>query len=176
MVKGSLLMLAAAAMLVSGCGSTTTVQKQPPTENPDGSLNVAIKVLKHGGQVIALVPVTIDGKGPYTFALDTGASQSLVDSSVARELDVKPTGDTHKVAGISSVTQVKSIAVERWRVGKVQLPATTLVEENLPFGNADGGVQGLLGSDMLSQFDVVTIDYGHSVLLLHHRAVKKSSH
>ena len=124
-------MLAAAAMLVSGCGSTTTVQKQPPTENPDGSLNVAIKVLKHGAQVIALVPVTIDGKGPYTFALDTGASQSLVDSSVAKELDVKPTGDTHKVAGISSVTQVKSIAVERWRVGKVQLPATTLVEENL---------------------------------------------
>ena len=46
-------MLAAAAMLVSGCGSTTTVQKQPPTENPDGSLNVAIKVLKHGKQVIA---------------------------------------------------------------------------------------------------------------------------
>jgi hypothetical protein len=30
-------------------------------------------------------------------------------------------------------------------------------------------VQGLLGSDMLSQFDVVTIDYGRSRLLLHRR-------
>lgn len=173
-MKGSLLMLAAAALLASGCGSTTTVKQPPPLENPDGSLNIAIKVLKHGRQVIALVPVTINGNGPYTFALDTGASQSLVDSSVAKELDVKPTGDTHKVAGISSVSNVHSIAVKHWRVGRVELPATTIVEENLPFGDADGGVQGLLGSDMLSQFDVVTIDYGHSLLRLHHRAVKTS--
>ena len=67
---------------------------------------------------------------------------------------------------------MRSIAVEHWRVGTVELPATTIVEENLPFGGTDGGVQGLLGSDMLSQFDVVTIDYTHSVLRLHHRAVK----
>ena len=171
-MKGSLLMLAAAAVLVSGCGFETT--KPVPTQNPDGSLNVVIKIVKHGTQVIALVPITIDGKGPYTFALDTGASQSLVDSSVARQLDVKPTGDTHKVAGIASVTKVKSISVARWRVGNVRLPATTLVEENLPFGNAAGGVQGLLGSDMLRQFDMVTIDYGPSLMRLHHRAVKTS--
>ena len=50
------------------------------------------------------------------------------------------------------------------------VPATVVVEANLPFGNADGGVQGLLGSDMLSAFDVVTIDYAHERLRLHHRA------
>jgi Aspartyl protease len=172
-VKGSLLALAAAGLIVSGCGSKTSPAPLP-VENPDGSLNVAIKVVKHGKQVIALVPVTINGHGPYTFALDTGASQSLVDSGVAKELQVKPTGDTHKVAGISNVTRVQLIPVKHWRVGKVELPATTIVEENLPFGNADGGVQGLLGSDMLSQFDVVTIDYDHSMLRLHHRAVKTS--
>jgi len=169
-VNRSLLAVAVAAVVAAGCGSKATV----PTENPDGSLNVAIKVLKHGKQVIALVPVTIDGKGPYTFALDTGASQSLVDSAVVKELRVRPTGETHRVAGISNVTKVRSIAVEHWRVGTVELPATTIVEENLPFGNADSGVQGLLGSDVLSQFDVITIDYGHSMLRLHHRAVKTS--
>jgi hypothetical protein len=157
----------AAAMLVSGCGSTTSSSSTTPTA---GQFDVAIKVVKHGKQVIALVPVTINGHGPYTFALDTGASQSLVDSSVVKELDVKPTGQTHKIAGISNVTNVRSIKVEHWSVGKVQLPPTTIVEENLPFGNADGGVQGLLGSDMLSQFDVVTIDYAHGVLRLHHRS------
>jgi aspartyl protease len=166
-VKGSLLLAAAAALLVSGCGGSSNT----PAQAPLGQLDVAIKVVKHGKQVIALVPVTIDGHGPYTFALDTGASQSLVDSAVARELRVKPTGASHKVAGISNVTSVRSISVKHWSVGKVRLPATTIVEENLPFGNADGGVQGLLGSDMLSQFDIVTIDYTHSVLRLHHRAV-----
>jgi hypothetical protein len=153
--------LAAVAVLVlAGCGGSAA---------PTGSFEVPIDVVKHGSQVIALVPVTIDGHGPYTFALDTGASQSLVDSGVARQLRVRRTGASHPVAGITNVTNAATIRVEHWRVGKVRLPATTVVEANLPFGSADGGVQGLLGSDMLSAFDVVTIDYGHGVLRLHHR-------
>jgi hypothetical protein len=147
-------------LLVAGCGSSKAAT------STSGQFDVAIKVVKHGKQVIALVPVTIDGHGPYTFALDTGASQSLVDSSVATQLQVKKTGATHKVAGVTSVARVAEIKVAHWSVGKVDLPATTVVEANLPFG----GVQGLLGSDMLSQFDVVTIDYAHGVLRLHHRA------
>jgi hypothetical protein len=153
--------LAAAVLLVAGCGGGS---------KDSGALAVDIQVVKHGRQVLALVPVTIDGKGPYTFALDTGASQSLVDSQVARELRVEQTGTTHSVAGITDVTQVKTIKVKRWRVGRIDLPATTVVEANLPFGNAEGGVQGLLGSDMLSEFDVVTIDYARGELRLHHRA------
>lgn len=157
-----------AALVLAGCGGSAKTAK--PTVAADGSLNVAIKVLKHGRQVIALVPVTIDGKGPFTFAIDTGASQSLVDTSVAKKLHVPATGGKHPVAGITNVTDVKTLFVRRWSVGGVTLPATTIVETNLPFGNADGGVQGLLGSDMLSQFDVITIDYGRQVLRLHHRA------
>lgn len=159
----ALLPLALVALLAAGCGGGAK------SSAPTGSFDVAIKVLKHGPQVIALVPVTIDGKGPYTFALDTGASQSLVDSQVAKELRAKPTGDSHQVAGISSVQSVATIEVKHWQVGRVRLPATTVVEENLPFGDADGGVQGLLGSDMLSRFDVVTIDYADGILRLRHR-------
>ena len=162
--------LTLAVLVLAGCGGSAKVAT--PTVGSDGSLNVAIKVLKHGKQVIALVPVTIDGKGPYNFAIDTGASQSLVDSSVAKKLHVPATGDKHRVAGITDVTQVKTLVVRHWSVGGVRLPKATVVETNLPFGNADGGVQGLLGSDMLSQFDVITIDYDHQVLRLHHRAVK----
>ena len=154
-----LLALGVAALLVAGCGRAA----------PTGSYEIPIQVVKHGKQVIALVPVTIDGHGPFTFAVDTGASQSLVDSGVARQLDARATGNNHQVAGITNVTKVRTIRVEHWEVGKVRLPATTIVEANLPFGSADGGVQGLLGSDMLSAFDVVTIDYGHELLRLHHR-------
>jgi hypothetical protein len=131
-------------------------------------------VIKHGRQVLALVPVTIDGKGPYAFALDTGASQSLVDVQVARALRVPATGAKQQIAGVASISKVRSIRVRNWKVGKVALPPTTVVEANLPFGNATSGVQGLLGSDMLSDFDVVTIDYAHSRLLLHHRVVQAS--
>lgn len=170
-MKRALPLALLALFVLAGCGGS---HSPLPRTNADGSLNVAIKVLKHGRQVIALVPVTIDGHGPYTFALDTGASQSLVDASVARQLQVKPTGGTHPVAGITTVTRVRTIPVRRWSVGDVKLPATTVVEANLPFGNASGGVQGLLGSDMLSRFDVVTIDYADGVLRLHQRPAKTS--
>jgi hypothetical protein len=165
-VKGSLLAIAAAVLVLAGCGGASS---SPTPRVPLGPFDVALKVVKHGNQVIALVPVTINGHGPYTFALDTGASQSLVDSQVARELRVKKTGATHPGAGITNVTKVHPIEVRNWRVGKVKLPATTVVEANLPFGNAGGGIQGLLGSDMLSAFDVVTIDYAKGRLRLHAR-------
>ena len=161
--------LAVAALLVlAGCGASSSTA--PPTLH--GQLLVDIKVIKHGKQVLALVPVTINGKGPWAFALDTGASQSLVDSQVAKELAVPVTGKKQRIEGVTSGAKVKTIRVVHWRVGKVTLPPTTVVEANLPFGNAEGGVQGLLGSDMLSEFDVVTIDYTHSRLLLHHRSVQ----
>jgi hypothetical protein len=153
-----------ALVVLAGCGGASK-----PVSAPRGQMLVDIKVLKQGKQVLALVPVTINGKGPWAFAIDTGASQSLVDSQVAHELAVPTTGTKQKIAGVASVSKVSAIKVKDWRVGKVKLPPTTVVEANLPFGNAHGGVQGLLGSDMLSQFDVVTIDYVHSRLLLHHR-------
>ena len=71
--------LAAVVLLAAACGGGTD----------RGGMAVHIQVVKHGRQVLALVPVTIDGKGPYTFALDTGASQSLVDSQIARDLRVR---------------------------------------------------------------------------------------
>jgi predicted aspartyl protease len=153
-----------AVALLTGCGASAAADSQ------QGELRVKIKVIRDGKHVLALVPVTINGKGPWAFALDTGASQSVVDSQVAKELSVKATGGKQRIAGVTSVSKLSSIKVREWRVGKVRLPPTAVVEANLPFGNAHGGVQGLLGSDMLSQFDVVTIDYAHSVLVLHHRS------
>src|SRR3954463_6063543 len=123
--------LALAALLGAG-GAGARGQQQ--------ELVIGLTVIKHGKQVLALVPVTINGKGPYTFALDTGASQSLVDSGVAKELSVQTTGASHQVAGTTDGTSGQPIRGARWQVGKVALPATTVVEATLPFGNADGGV------------------------------------
>src|SRR5438105_2866151 len=108
-------MLAFGALLVAGCGGGGS------SDAPLGQFEVALDVVKHGKQVIALVPVTINGRGPYTFALDTGASQSLVDSTVAKQLGVEKTGDSHRVAGITNVTRVQTIEVKHWSVGKVKL-------------------------------------------------------
>jgi predicted aspartyl protease len=149
-----------AVLAVAGCGGGSAKKE----------LRVEMQVVKQGKQVIALVPVTIDGHGPFTFALDTGASQSLVDTQIAKKLSVRKTGKHPRIAGISTVEKMATVKVKHWSVGGISLPAATIVAGNLPFGNADGGVQGLLGSDILSRFDVITIDYDHEVLRLHERA------
>src|SRR5690349_16617498 len=110
-------------------------------------LTVQLKVVRHGRNVIALVPVTIDGRGPFTFALDTGASRSLVDSAVARKLQVPKKGAAGKIAGVGTVTNASLVKVRSWSAGRVKLPPTTIVSSNIPFGNASSGIQGLLGSD-----------------------------
>jgi predicted aspartyl protease len=145
----------------------TAAQSRPAVQRKD--LVIGLHIVKHGKQVLALVPVTIDGKGPFTFALDTGASQSLIDSAVAKRLQVPKKGSAGKIAGVNSVKKAALVRVKSWRVGQVKLPPTTIVSTNLPFGNAYAGIQGLLGSDMLSRFDVVTIDYGKQQLRLHPR-------
>jgi hypothetical protein len=150
-------------VVAAGCGGGAGGSE------PTGSLTVPIQVLQHGSNVLALVRVRIDGRGPFTFALDTGASRSLVDAQVAHALGVRRSGSPESVAGVSSVRRDVPVRVRHWSIGGVDLPATTILEANLPFGNAAGGVQGLLGSDMLSRFDVVTIDYGKQQLRLHRR-------
>lgn len=160
-MKTPSLAVGALVLALAGCGGSCAIPTAP------GFHTVAIRVLRQHGQVMALVPVTIDGKGPFTFALDTGATQSLLDKQVAIELGVARAGPTEPLAGVSSIGQGVSIVVRSWSVGDVRLPATRVIEANLPFGNASGGVQGLLGSDMLSRFDIITIDYGRQVLRLH---------
>jgi hypothetical protein len=139
-----------------------------PSGHPQ-ELVVGLTVMKHGKNVIALVPVTINGKGPFTFALDTGASRSLMDSAVAKRLHAPKQGSAGKIAGVNSVKTAGLVKVTSWKVGQIKLPPTTIISSNLPFGNAYAGIQGLLGSDMLSGFDVVTIDYTKQQLRLHPR-------
>ncbi|HET7572572.1 MAG TPA: retropepsin-like aspartic protease [Gaiellaceae bacterium] len=158
-------------LVLAGCGgggACTTTRRAAG----DGSrtLTIPIRVLQQGRQVIALALVRIDGKGPFTFAIDTGASQSLVDAQVAARIHAQKTSVKTRVAGVAAVGRGRLISVRHWSVGGVTLPATRVLSANLPFGDANGGVQGLLGSDMLSGFDVVTIDYGKQVLRLHPRA------
>ncbi len=159
---------AVAVVLVLGAAGAAAAR---PTKSEGGAktLVVPLQVVKQGKQVLALVPVKINGAGPFTFALDTGASRSLIDSQLASKLHVKKTGSTTKAAGVAGVTKTTIVKVRSWTAGNVKLPGKTIVMSNLPFGNAQTGIQGLLGSDMLSQFDVITIDYGKEQLRLHPR-------
>jgi hypothetical protein len=112
-----------------------------------------------------LVPVTIDGHGPYVFLLDTGSSVSSVSRHLATALHLPSTGGHTSISGVVTSKTVPLLFIRAWKVGPVPLsPEQVLVvRDSLPGGNR---VQGLLGSDELSRFGTVTLDFTHDQLRL----------
>lgn len=111
-----------------------------------------------GGSRLLIVPVFMVGRGPYDFALDTGAARSVVDSRVATQLRLPSTGTEQAVTGVSGTSEAVRVRVSTWRVDAIALPDATILSLHLPAGGGPT-LAGLLGSDMLSRFRTVTIDY-----------------
>lgn len=125
--------------------------------------------IAHGqdGSTLVLVPVTIHGKGPFTFALDTGASTSLIDRSLAEQLGLPVVGGLEPISGIGGVEQAIPVRVSDWHAGAIRLPTETLASASLPGARRSGGLQGLLGSDIWSRFGTFTLDYNSGTLTVY---------
>jgi predicted aspartyl protease len=152
------------APLLAACvvvGSAPDPGAPEPVPAPDvGELpTVPLRVLEAPGATLALVPVTIAGQGPYLFALDTGASSTVLDTTIADELGLQRTGEQREVSGVIGQQRVELVHVEQWQLGDVDLGATDIALLDLPSPTRGDGLQGLLGSDVLSNFDYVVVDY-----------------
>lgn len=114
--------------------------------------------------------VCIHGRGPYPFVVDSGASFTLMSSHLASRLHVHHTGDPVRLATIGSNSTRCSASVwptqlTTWSVGPLALPPDQTVFVG-PVHSLPDGIDGVLGSDVLSRFGAVRIDYGSSRLLL----------
>lgn len=155
----AVLALLALCIVAIGCTS-------PVLARPSGPGVVHARVVSGGGgSRLMIVPVSIAGHGPYDFALDTGAARSVIDSRIATDLRLPTVGREQTVTGVSGATEAARVRVSSWRVDSVSLPDTTILSLRLPAGNGPS-LSGLLGSDMLSRFHTVTLDYeGETVTL-----------
>jgi hypothetical protein len=157
----------AGRVLLPGPEQATAPTSAPPSAadpapSAPGSHRVPMTVIRSGASTVAVVPVTLEGAGPKRFALDTGASSSVVDRRVAQQLSLPPVGRPLNAAGVSCSAKSQPVHVDSWRVGAVALPAQNLDSIALPVP----GLDGLLGSDVLSRFGTVTIDYAAGSFVL----------
>ncbi|MFC8521004.1 retropepsin-like aspartic protease [Streptomyces sp. NPDC057257] len=155
-------------MLLTGCSGQSTRGPSPaPASSSSAGREIPVKVVEQKGQTIVLLKITVHGAGPYLFVLDTGASSSAVDDDLAKRLDLPRTGEQQRISGVVGSDKVPVVRLRDWRASAVRLdPARATVVD---FG--DGAfqrqsVQGLLGSDVLSDFGSFTLDYRHQVLRL----------
>ena len=144
----------------------TTTQPAPTTTavRPADPPSIRLRVVSGSAGVWAFAKVFIGGKGPFTFTVDTGASHSIVDYDLVRRLHLRTIGEPLTVTGITCRGSAARLRMGKWRVGRVQLPAAEIQTIDMP--DPGGGVDGLLGSDILSTFGAISVDYRNERLLL----------
>lgn len=118
-----------------------------------------------GGFIV--VQAMVNGKGPYSFAFDTGAAGIAVTPQFAAEIGLKPSGTANAAGAGATVTQIQSAVADSIFIGGVSLSNATLYMVPLPPDLTDQGkhgrVVGVIGRDLLSRY-VVRIDYVNDTL------------
>jgi predicted aspartyl protease len=138
------------------------------TTSPEVSpSNAKVKFHLAGGeQPLILLPVKVNGQGPFDFIFDTGAGTSLLSSDLMKQLDVKVVGSKEgqsaggKVA--VSLATVDSLAVGAAKLDDVDVGIVDLNHIGKTIG---AKVDGDLGYNFLKHFRL-SIDYGKCELRL----------
>lgn len=111
------------------------------------------------------LPVFVNGRGPFQFFLDTGASRTTLSFALARKLGIVAIGN-RSGTGAGGRIRMLSATVDSLTLGKASISdAAVSVGDFL--GNFDSAINmkfyGIIGNDFLSRFEV-TIDYPHGLL------------
>jgi hypothetical protein len=158
----------AALLLLSGCGITLPLPRTAVSQSPTGPLTVTLRILRGAdNSTLAVAPVYFGNHGPFNFVVDTGASVSLISRQLARQLGLPQSGSRQPVSGVGGVEQIVFVTVSSWRAGQLVLPAGVIGSGQLALNSGDANLQGLLGSDVWSQFGKVTLDYNAGTLTVY---------
>ncbi|MDQ2824334.1 MAG: retroviral-like aspartic protease family protein [Verrucomicrobiota bacterium] len=117
--------------------------------------------LPGGAQPLILLPVKVNGEGPFEFILDTGAGTSLLSSELAKQLEVKIIGskEGQSAGGKVSVSlaKVDSLAVAETKLDNVDVGIVDLSHIGKTIG---AKIDGDLGYNFIKHFRI-TLDYSN---------------
>jgi hypothetical protein len=131
-----------------------------------GGEKVPLTVSVVAGQVAEMVDVCIGSHGPYPFILDSGAGQTTIDAGLAQRLHLASAGAAEQFAGVGCTGTASPVTVGAWSLDGVALSGQELTAATLPQMGGKGEAVGLLGSDVLSRFGALRIDFAAGALVL----------
>lgn len=110
-----------------------------------------------------VLPVRVDGKGPYRFLLDTGATSSAVDPKLSASLNLSA-AQSIKIASWENTTDARRVQVQNLSLGSIDSgPLSVLVQPLIEFKAFDSQVRGVLGQDVLLRSNFL-IDNRHHLV------------
>lgn len=125
---------------------------------------IPVAVIKRHGAVAVFAKVVVHGR-PFLFQVDTGASTTLVNPTIASDLHLT-LGRPIKGCGVTGCAIAHEVRLGNWSIGGVELPSVVGISEPVVLGGSPHFGFGLLGSDVLSHFGSVSIDYRHDTMTL----------
>jgi predicted aspartyl protease len=125
---------------------------------------VAVRVVRVKTAALVVAGICVDGKGPFTFLVDTGSAVSLIDVGLASRLGVRTVG---KVTGSSFGCRrsLSTAYLDRWTLGGRSLKGQWVAVGEIT-SHAFPNLRGLLGADVLSRFGEVRLDYAAQTLTM----------
>jgi predicted aspartyl protease len=136
------------------------------TPQAGGGEKIPLTVSVVAGQVAETLDVCIGNQGPYPFILDTGAGESTIDAGLAHRLHLASAGAATEFAGVGCTGTARPVSVGAWSLDGVELAPQQLTAATLPQMGGKGEPDGLLGSDVLSRFGGVRVDFRAGALVL----------
>lgn len=135
----------------SGCAPPQSVSGPPSA--------LAVRIVHIDSGDVVLVNACIDGAGPFPFVIDSGSSFSVIDTQLARRFHLHQVGAPQEAAGIACSAPVVPEQLSGWSVGGLTLRPQVVFSASLPNLEPNQPLAGVIGSDVLSRFGSVRIDY-----------------
>jgi hypothetical protein len=127
---------------------------------PGNTASVTPRFVQHA---LIVIPVRINQSGPFDFMVDTGSQVTVIDPSLAAQLDLKAQGRVGLVS-VASVAQASVTLLDRLEADShVVEKSPAIVQDLRQIQAADPRIRGVLGESFLAHFDLL-IDYGHKLL------------
>lgn len=166
-LRSKVVAIAVALLVPTGACMEAGAPDRTKVAADDGEKGVQIR-LAGPGDAALLVPVRINGSGPYDFILDTGATLTCVDRRMADSLGLpEARGRIGMGTGIRGGTgSMRLVEIDSVAVGEARAERLIGCAVDLEQFRATGlEVHGLLGLNFLTSFRV-TLDFGAERLIL----------
>jgi predicted aspartyl protease len=157
--------LIALTALLGGCQDGAPARVDVPADSLAGE--VSFDLAGPGGAAL-IVPVHVNGEGPFDFVLDTGATFTCVSPHLSDSLGLETqTGQVGYGAGIGGSGQIQLVRADSVRLGAAQAHDMTVCVVQLDQLEATGiSIDGLLGLNFLKEFRM-SLDFERQVVRLY---------
>jgi Aspartyl protease len=138
---------------------------------PGSVASVTPRFVQHA---LIVIPVKINQAGPFDFMVDTGSQVTVIDPSLAAELNLQSQGRVGLVS-VANFAQASVTLLDTLEAGsRVVEKSPAVVQDLRQIQAADRRIRGVLGESFLAHFDLF-VDYDHKLLCLDETSAMRDS-